>query len=72
VAAFGAGVFVLGLICALLRIGRNAFRYAGITRAIVMLVALVRSFLLRCMSPLLADLLQKSAVTRAWRLSRTS
>jgi uncharacterized membrane protein YgaE (UPF0421/DUF939 family) len=39
VAAFGAGVFVLGLICALLRIGRNAFRYAGITLAIVMLVA---------------------------------
>ena len=31
--AFGAGVFVLGFICALLRIGRNAFRYAGITRA---------------------------------------
>ena len=39
VAAFGAGVFVLGLICALLHIGRNAFRYAGITLAIVMLVA---------------------------------
>jgi uncharacterized membrane protein YgaE (UPF0421/DUF939 family) len=39
VAAFGAGVFVLGLICTLLRIGRNAFRYAGITLAIVMLVA---------------------------------
>jgi uncharacterized membrane protein YccC len=39
VAAFGAGVFVLGLICALLRIGRNAFRYAGITLAVVMLVA---------------------------------
>jgi uncharacterized membrane protein YgaE (UPF0421/DUF939 family) len=38
-AAFGAGVFVLGLICALFRIGRNAFRYAGITLAIVMLVA---------------------------------
>ena len=38
-AAFGAGVFVLGLICALLRIGRNAFRYAGITLAVVMLVA---------------------------------
>ena len=38
VAAFGAGVFLLGLICALLRIGRNAFRYAGITLAIVMLV----------------------------------
>ena len=39
VATFGAGVFVLGLICALLRMGRNAFRYAGITLAIVMLVA---------------------------------
>jgi uncharacterized membrane protein YgaE (UPF0421/DUF939 family) len=36
--AFGAGVFVLGLICALLGIGRNAFRYAAITLAIVMLV----------------------------------
>jgi uncharacterized membrane protein YgaE (UPF0421/DUF939 family) len=39
VAAFGGGVFVLGLICALLHIGRNAFRYAGITLAIVMLIA---------------------------------
>ena len=39
VGAFGAGIFVLGLICALLGIGRNAFRYAGITLAIVMLVA---------------------------------
>jgi uncharacterized membrane protein YgaE (UPF0421/DUF939 family) len=39
VAAFGAGVFVLGLICALLHMGRNAFRYAGITLAIVMLIA---------------------------------
>jgi uncharacterized membrane protein YccC len=38
IAAFGSGVFVLGLICALLRIGRNAFRYAGITLAIVMLL----------------------------------
>ena len=36
--AFCAGIFVLGLICALLGIGRNAFRYAGITLAIVMLV----------------------------------
>jgi len=39
VSAFGVGVLVLGLICALLRIGRNAFRYAGITLAIVMLIA---------------------------------
>jgi uncharacterized membrane protein YgaE (UPF0421/DUF939 family) len=38
-AAFGAGVFVPGPIIALLRIGRNAFRYAGITLAIVMLIA---------------------------------
>src|SRR6201987_257798 len=38
IAAFGSGVFVLGLICSLLRIGRNAFRYAGITLAIVMLL----------------------------------
>jgi uncharacterized membrane protein YgaE (UPF0421/DUF939 family) len=38
VGAFGAGIFVLGLICALLGIGRNAFQYAGITLAIVMLV----------------------------------
>jgi uncharacterized membrane protein YccC len=36
---FGAGVFVLGVICALLRINRNAYRYAGITLAIVILVA---------------------------------
>jgi uncharacterized membrane protein YgaE (UPF0421/DUF939 family) len=39
VAVFGASVFVIGLICALLRIGRNAFRYAGIALAIVMLTA---------------------------------
>jgi uncharacterized membrane protein YgaE (UPF0421/DUF939 family) len=38
-AAFAAGVFVLGLICAFLRIGRSAFQSAGITLAIVMLVA---------------------------------
>jgi uncharacterized membrane protein YgaE (UPF0421/DUF939 family) len=38
-AAFAAGIFVLGLLCALLRIGRNAYRYAGITLAIVVLIA---------------------------------
>ena len=38
VAAFGAGVLALGLICALLRIGRNAFRYAAIALAIIMLI----------------------------------
>lgn len=36
---FGAGVFVLGVICAWLRIARNAYRYAGITLTIVMLIA---------------------------------
>jgi uncharacterized membrane protein YccC len=39
VAAFGAGVFILGVICALMHVERNAYRYAGITLAIVMLVA---------------------------------
>lgn len=34
VGTFGAGVFVLGLICAVFGIGRSAFRYAGITLAI--------------------------------------
>jgi uncharacterized membrane protein YgaE (UPF0421/DUF939 family) len=39
VAIFGAGVFILGVICAWLHIERNAYRYAGITLAIVMLIA---------------------------------
>jgi uncharacterized membrane protein YccC len=37
--AFAAGLLVLGIFCAALRITRNAYRYAGITLAIVMLVA---------------------------------
>lgn len=39
VAAFGAGVLLAGIICALVHIERNAFRYAGITVAIVVLIA---------------------------------
>jgi uncharacterized membrane protein YccC len=39
VAAFGAGLLVLGVLCAVLRIERSAYRYAGITLAIIMLVA---------------------------------
>ncbi len=39
VIAFGSGVFALGLICALLHLERNAYRYAGVTLAVVMLVA---------------------------------
>ena len=39
VAAFGGGVLIAGIICALLHIERNAFRYAGITVAIVVLIA---------------------------------
>lgn len=42
-AVFGAGIFVLGVICARLRIARNAYRYAGITLTIVMLVARTQS-----------------------------
>jgi uncharacterized membrane protein YccC len=36
--AFGAAVYLVGLLCAVLRIERSAYRYAGITLAIVMLV----------------------------------
>ncbi len=37
-AIFGVGVFLLGLVCAILRL-RSAYRFAGVTLAIVMLVA---------------------------------
>jgi len=36
--AFGIGIFVIGALCAALRVERSAYRYAGITLAIVMLV----------------------------------
>jgi uncharacterized membrane protein YccC len=39
VAAFGAGIFALGILCAILRVERAAYRYAGITLVIVMLIA---------------------------------
>ena len=35
---FGAAIFLIGLICAVLHIERSAYRYASITLAIVMLV----------------------------------
>lgn len=35
---YGAAIVVAGVICVLLGVGRNAFRYAGITVTIVMLV----------------------------------
>jgi uncharacterized membrane protein YccC len=35
---FGAGIFALGLICAVLRLDRSAYRFAGLTFTIVMLV----------------------------------
>jgi uncharacterized membrane protein YccC len=38
VAVFGVGVFLLGLVCAALQIERAAYRYAGITLAIIMLI----------------------------------
>ena len=37
--AFGLGVLALGLLCGVLRLDRAAYRFAGITLAIVMLVA---------------------------------
>ena len=43
VIVFGAGVFVIGVICAALHLERNAYRFAGITLAIVMLVARAKS-----------------------------
>ena len=39
IAAFGAGVFIAGMICAALRLHKNAYRFAGVTLAIVMLVS---------------------------------
>jgi uncharacterized membrane protein YccC len=39
IAVFGAGVFALGVLCAILRVERGAYRYAGITLVIVMLIA---------------------------------
>jgi uncharacterized membrane protein YccC len=39
VAAFAAGLFVLGIVCSALRIERPAYRYAGITLIIVLLIA---------------------------------
>ena len=35
---FGASIFVLGLICTILRLDQRAYRFAGVTFAIVMLV----------------------------------
>lgn len=36
--AFGIAVFLIGMLCAVLRVERSAYRYASITLAIVMLV----------------------------------
>jgi uncharacterized membrane protein YgaE (UPF0421/DUF939 family) len=36
--AFGAGIFLIGILFAALRVERSVFRYAGIAVAIVMLV----------------------------------
>jgi uncharacterized membrane protein YgaE (UPF0421/DUF939 family) len=39
VAVFGSSLFVLGILCSVLRVDRPAYRYAGITLIIVMLIA---------------------------------
>ena len=36
---FAVGIFVMGIVCAALRLDRVAYRFAGVTLAIVMLVA---------------------------------
>ncbi|MDR3580940.1 MAG: FUSC family protein [Oryzomonas sp.] len=38
VLVFGTAVFMIGIICTMLRLDRNAYRFAGITLAIIMLV----------------------------------
>jgi uncharacterized membrane protein YgaE (UPF0421/DUF939 family) len=38
VLVFGTGVFILGLICAVTRLDRSAYRFGGVTLAIVLLV----------------------------------
>jgi uncharacterized membrane protein YgaE (UPF0421/DUF939 family) len=38
IAVFGISVFLLGLVCALLRVDRSAYRFGGITLAIVLLI----------------------------------
>ncbi len=43
VIAFGAAIFAVGVICDALHLDRTAYRYAGITLAIVMLVARTNS-----------------------------
>lgn len=43
VAAFGAGVFAMGVLSAFLGIGRGAYRYAGITLIVVMMIPHVNS-----------------------------
>jgi len=36
--AFGAGIFILGLICAVVHSDRSAYRFGGVTLAIVLLI----------------------------------
>ena len=38
-AMFGIGIFVMGIVCAALRLYKAAYRFAGITLAIIMLIA---------------------------------
>jgi uncharacterized membrane protein YgaE (UPF0421/DUF939 family) len=38
-AMFAVGIFVMGILCAALRLDKAAYRFAGITLAIIMLIA---------------------------------
>jgi uncharacterized membrane protein YccC len=66
---FGLGLFALGLICAALGMERNAYRYAGITLIIVMLVARTRSAWIVAMHrffEISVGILVGLALTAAW------
>ncbi len=66
---FGLGLFVLGVICAALRMERNAYRYAGITLTIVMLISHTRSAWIVAIHrffEISAGILVGLALTAAW------
>ena len=48
---FGVGMFVLGLLCAILRLG-TAYRFAGVTLAITMLIVRDSPAWIVCRAPL--------------------
>jgi uncharacterized membrane protein YccC len=67
--AFGAGAFLVGAICVLVRLDRVAYRYAGITLAVVMLIVHPESVWLVAMhrfTEVSVGIVVGLAVTAAW------